>query len=850
MALDPNTVLEAEVDNIENIEPLPVEWNSPVATDLNGNLSTGVTPLKETPVEETTVIDEPIVDAPIINEPVVDEPIEPTSIDTPDNAINVDFTQETKSDKLANEETERKIVAENKVAISTQFDNALKSGASVEELAKIFSANPDSRETFNTLARNHFKNVKNAEFFKKYSGMGNEQMATAVNNAALVVGSDEYKLLSPEQRASFEQYYKESVANRTQEEEDKKFTNDENKIISNNSQEETIASFVWLNVRTASKNLFNTPEITASSASLKDQRNQIDSLNKTIKGIRKDVDKEYPTLSASAKVSVIADRTERLNDSKNTLINGYNAELGNYTRLKGNAEQELSLLKYEDAQNRLTYNTALGLYESRRQEKRADMSAAGKAQADREDMIFKTQNKALAEETQFQRDVALLEYKAKLSDEWVTWEWEERDDGMYFLKSDWTAEKVLNAVTTPWLNANTVFENGQAYTEVYDIDSNWVWFTSQNTSIGAKERELLNAPDWTRIPTRLNKDQLSPNNPWGKECWEYVNDIMASTVWAKIGSKWKDKLSYANESTGAVWSVAVWKVNPNVEDKYWHTGIIVWEGTDKNGNDVWHIKSSNIKGVWIVGRVAVPKTVISGYRSTWVIGKEKVFTNIHKELLDSIETKDLVKKDNKAALASVWLSLKDALSYKAENLTELKKDDYQSALAQIDKMMSAWERDGFSDAIWIFSWERDWNIFGAGARTEWGQPVFDKGTDAADFAANFTALVDALTLPNLDKMTWVLTDKDIALLRNAATGWISMDMSEKEFLKSVESLKGALQKAISWKKVLDGDVIFTDDDGIQYSTETLTQEIADLVEDWKWTTEQAQTFLKNNNINL
>tara|TARA_R110002153_G_scaffold262204_2_gene422962 strand:- start:266 stop:403 length:138 start_codon:yes stop_codon:yes gene_type:complete len=45
------------------------------------------------------------------------------------------------------------------------------------------------------------------------------------------------------------------------------------------------------------------------------------------------------------------------------------------------------------------------------------MSAAGKAQADREDMIFKTQNKALAEETQFQRDVALLEYKAKLSDE-------------------------------------------------------------------------------------------------------------------------------------------------------------------------------------------------------------------------------------------------------------------------------------------------------------------------------------------------------------------------------------------------------------------------------------------------
>ena len=295
------------------------------------------------------------------------------------------------------------------------------------------------------------------------------------------------------------------------------------------------------------------------------------------------------------------------------------------------------MLKYEDSIARADYNTALGLYETRRQEARSDLSAEQKAEAQRENMIFIAQNKAIAEDTQFQRDIALLEYKAKLSDEWVTWKWVERDDWTYFEKSDGTREKVLDAVNTPWITSNTVYENDQAYNEVYDINNGWVWFTSANTSLWAKERELLNAPNWTRIPTRLNKNQLSPNNPWGKECGEYVNDIVWNTVWSKIGSKWQDKLNYANESIWEVWSVAVWKVNPKAEDKYGHTGMIVWETSDKSQ---WLIKSSNIKGQWIVSLVKVPKTAINWYKSTWVIGKEKTVNMAQKEFLDKIDVKD------------------------------------------------------------------------------------------------------------------------------------------------------------------------------------------------------------------
>ena len=161
--------------------------------------------------------------------------------------------------------------------------------------------------------------------------------------------------------------------------------------------------------------------------------------------------------------------------------------------------------------------------------------------------------------------------------------------------------------------------------------------------------------------------------------------------------------------------------------------------------------------------------------------------------------------------------------------------------------MSAWDSDGFSDAIWLYSWARNtsdsWEI------------TFDPGTDAADFKAQFDALVDWLTLPNLDKMSWVLTDKDIELLKNASKWGLSLTMSEWDFKKSVEDLKWALNRASNWVKVPVENVIFTDDSGIQYSKESLTKDIENEINaynnsNWKdWMSiEEIQQFLKENNL--
>jgi len=63
--------------------------------------------------------------------------------------------------------------------------------------------------------------------------------------------------------------------------------------------------------------------------------------------------------------------------------------------------------------------TALGLYETRRQEAREDLSAEKRAEAERQNTIFEAKNKIIAEDISFQRDVALLEFKAELADSGV-----------------------------------------------------------------------------------------------------------------------------------------------------------------------------------------------------------------------------------------------------------------------------------------------------------------------------------------------------------------------------------------------------------------------------------------------
>lgn len=674
-----------------------------------------------------------------------------------------------------------------------------------------------------------------------FSNMSSEDLFNSVNEGNLKIGSEEYNELLKKAETNPDLKAKLATVNKKIEDKavldsingKKKEVTTINDLIA--TVDTVFSSDLTSKYESEIQNNTKLTDLNAKSISLQDE---IDQLDIQSEDIEEQVREEFKWVPIWTQNTIINNRLKTINKTKRDLVRQLNTNINSYNAVLAPINTKFKIM-WEDAKlNQAAFTQKLAIYNTERA--RMDKFEAAEVESE---------SRWMAQTAQFQRDIALLDYKNALDDSKVTWKWIEREDWTYFERSDGTRDLVLEKITTPWITENVIFENWQAYSEIYDVTNQWVGFTSSNTSLNAGERELLNAPSWTRIPTRLNKDELSATNPWGKECWEYVNDIVARNVWSKIGSTWDSKLTYANENNWEIWSVAVWQVDPSnkTASKYGHAWIIVWESSD--GKD-WHIKSSNIKWQGIVSLVKVPKSVIWGYRSTSTIWVAKTFNVAQTTFLDSIEkVSDLSTKENKASLTTIGLTLDDALEYKSQNITTQKKEDYTTALSLLDKMMAAWGWDGFSDAIWLFSWARDtsdsWEI------------TFDAGTDAADFKAQFDALVDGLTLPNLDKMSWVLTDKDIELLKNASKWGLSLKMSENDFENAVIDLRSALNRAKNWTKVPEGEVIFTDDDGIQYSKDTLTKEITDQVElwnstDWKqWASvEEVRQWIKDNNINL
>lgn len=757
-----------------------------------------------------------------------------------------------KSDAINLEEQQKAIKIQESTNYTTWFSNLLTQWASEQDLTNYLKKNPtlytENKAQLSTLYKNSITAKKNTDFVNTYGNQTNEQLLWAITSWTIVKWSNQYNLLSPEKRASFEQYEKEQQA----------VTDKANiptwDVNSFNSILTEVKKIFSTDIKKEYTDLLNSPELKTLSSKSTDLVAQIKSIDDQLEYAREDAIAQNPQLAQNsfALNAAISDYKRGKIRERNSLVNEYTAVNSEIANKKADINTNLELSKYEDAQNKEAYQTALGLYETRRQETRADASAQASAEAkaikEEKDMAFEAQkiefeaqNKALAEDVKFERDLVLIDYKNKIESEKIKWEWLKRDDWLYFAKSDWTIEKVLETDIVPWVKSDIVFDNWQPYVEVYDINNNWVWFTTTNTQLKWQALDLLNAPNGTRIPTRLNKADLSPNNPWWKECWEYVNDIVSDIVWSRIWSLWSDKTAYANETNWKVWSVAVWQVNPNDTEmsKYWHTGIIVWETTNW---DEWIIKSSNIKWQWVVSTVRVPKSVIDWYKTTNIIWTEKVLNTAQTEFLNKIDASEFASNKNiKETALELWLNANDIYNFKSANLPTLKKEDYKTALDKIDLMMNAWWWDWFSDAIWLYSWARStsdsWEI------------SFDAWTDAADFKAQFDSLISSLTLPNLDKMSWVLTDKDIELLKSAWTA-LNLKMSETEFKNTVNELKWVLNRALNWVPLPEWDIIFTDTDWVKYDKNSLSKEIERAINAWELTVAQAKQFIADNKLNL
>ena len=64
-------------------------------------------------------------------------------------------------------------------------------------------------------------------------------------------------------------------------------------------------------------------------------------------------------------------------------------------------------------------------------------------------------------------------------------------------------------------------------------------------------------------------------------------------------------------------------------------------------------------------------------------------------------------------------------------------------------------------------------------------------TEAENFRAKFNSFRDNMVLPNLSKLKWPMSDKDIQFLRNSATS-LSLNMTEKQFKDELLKIKNKI----------------------------------------------------------
>lgn len=606
-------MLEEEV-KIEEQTPVetqaqPKFFHSKLASEVPQPIEAPVTPIIEPQVTPDVQIQEAVK----VEEPKI-EPIKAPKSEP------VQDLQAVESNKLINEANAEKVNTQKEVKATAQFDQMIQSGATNEELASYVNKNPQFRDSFNASAKSYFKTSANGKFFGTYNGMSNESMLAATKTGELVPWSSQYNLLSESQRQSFESY-------RAQAESDQivKTTNfsTSEKVLSLDSVLSEVQKLYSSDLRTKSEQLFNSPAIVEVTGKLAAKKAEIEKFDIEMEDVEERMRKELSWNLPAVINSAVRDEKNALVKDKRLLLAEYNASLGEYQTLKSDATQELEFYKYEDQQNKEIYNTALGLYESRRAEGLASQGAAVQREQEIEDMLFLQQNKQIAEDSQraFQLQLKEIDQQYKLENKEPKYETDR--EGNLIAISNGVATKVRDAsgeiigIERTKDYTDTVAydkDNGtRIVTRTYDDGSGRIPDTFVSAIDGSSS---YNTNMWAQgiiwqIPTKWKH----PNG--GLWCGEFTNiynkkgGLVSATTWEAIhvGNSYQSKKDAINSPSPQIGGLAVW--NPSPEGKYGENGHIgIVTGYNPSTWEV-EITDSNSKGNWEQATYTIPVSQIN-----------------------------------------------------------------------------------------------------------------------------------------------------------------------------------------------------------------------------------------------
>jgi len=530
-----------------------------------------VAPIEATPPPEITPV-EPI--APEIVEPPVEEI-------TPVKEVKIEPTEKEKIE-VAKLEEDR--IRTKSTETLNKFNEMLELWVSTTELAQFAVKQPWLKTELNTALKRHFWNKSNLDYVQQFETATDAELTDAIDNKDIVIWSRQYNLLPEETRRRVDRLN--TLSSSTKETD---FTKDNENVLSLTSITDELSQFFSFDLRSRIEEAKNNPELKQTRNQLEWLQNNISDVDASLESMEDDLKKEFPNLPKSALNALLARRSKDLIRSKNSLVWQYNSKLATYSDMKQDINTEIEISKFEDSQNKQLFQTALWLYQTRRNELRQD-----------EQLRLQEESKIRSEQRQVAAQKELTLFNQKIKDEKVSGKWQTLPDGLYFLRDDWTADKVYSweeiGITKKWNTSVKEYRNddGSITTVFTDLDT-------QETTVWTKDAfGNIIYPGWTTTQwTDLRF--LANQYPW--QAWAKNNNSAWLTWWAVSDQlKWEWAEAWINFSQWTSRPSEEWwnYVNfPDIQDWLAAHAITLWRKKSSIQNWLaqwvgWPSRASNL----------------------------------------------------------------------------------------------------------------------------------------------------------------------------------------------------------------------------------------------------------------
>ena len=701
---------------------------------------------------------------------------------------------------------------ENKKA---EFSQILASN-SKEEIKKYLVANSSYVEDFKPLIRESIKNKENQEFFNKYSSLGEEELYEEVKNWNVVVWSEKYNLLSPEQRASFESYKKEKEIIDAWDKTD--FEKLNNNFLSFNDILKNQEAIFSSNIKEKREQLLNSPELTKNRWDIEKLQGEIQKVDELIAKIDDEVEKEYRGLPSSLLESEKIERYENLYLKKVTLQWALNIKNSSYENLKSDIKSEIELMKYEDWLKKQQYMSALSLYKYERG--RMD---------ERQKTLFNEQNKKYSQEKQFENQKELLRFKNQMEEQNKSW-------GKYLDDWEWNLVYVINwekISVLEWMWEKILVDQDNDYTyETYSKDgvTTVIWIPKKKGLSITHETFDVN---WERVSAPMQL-QTAIAKCWedGKQCGQWVNDYLEN-IWGEriFWDSYESKVASINSDVPMLWWMAVW--NPWITDeqkKYGHVWIVTWIEWDILEITDWNWKWDEKKMVHKVPRSQIEYN--GGYYNPEWIGKKDVEIEWYDKQDIPLYKDFYTKWLTKAQQDPIW----DYEEFKLKALN-YQKELNQQWTAQKEKVIwIAQELLSFIDEKEI---SRSKRMYSNTA------PDFLKTGTLSDYQSKLESLISNLSLDNLVELKsqgatfWALSNQELNFIKQSATE-LKWWLSDKAFRGEINRIIKVLSSWLSEERKKELWISNKSDNLMNFTTSSWFK-----LNYWNWTNKNLYEWFFN-----